>query len=150
MARLRCTLTSGGEIPLSAGTAKTTMQIVAAANHRVAIKSVGFFFDGVSSSNEPIAIEFLRQSSAGTASAAALTGDEGTPSETIQTTGGTACTAEPTAGAVLRRYECHPQAGYERSYAQDEEILVPGGGRLGVRFTAPNNVNMTGFICVEE
>jgi hypothetical protein len=150
MARLRAVLESGGEIPLSAATAKTVLQIVAASNHRVALKGFSISFDGVSSSNEPVQIEVLRQTSAGTASAASLNADEGTPAETIQTTGRTNCTAEPTAGAVLRRYECHPQAGYERSYAQDEEILIPGGGRLGIRLTAPNNVNCTGFIAVEE
>lgn len=151
MARLRAVQATGGEIALSAATARTIIQLAAATNTRIALKSFGFFFDGTSSSNEPVRIDLMRQSSAGTASAATPASDmETTPAETIQTSGRTAFTVEPTYGNVLRSYNCHPQAGFERSYAMDEEIIVPGGGRLALRLTAPANVNVAGFMCFEE
>jgi len=57
------------EIALSGATAKTVLQLVAASNHCVKIKSWGVFFDGTSVTAEPVQVRLLRQTDAGTMSA---------------------------------------------------------------------------------
>jgi hypothetical protein len=149
MARVRAVATTEGEIALSAATAKTVLQLVAAANHLVAVKGFSISFDGTSSSAEPVQVDILRQTTAGTSSA-------GTPVEetvtgvTLQTTSRITITAEPTAGAVLRRYEVHPQAGLLEKFTFEDEIIIGAAGRLGIRCTAPATVNCLAHMAFEE
>jgi hypothetical protein len=139
-----------GELAVTASTEKCLVQIVAPANHRVKVRGFGVFFDGTSVSAEPVRVQLLRQTSAGTMSA--LTPAQEIPvSETIQTTAlkdgsGTV----PTAGDVLATFEVHPQSGYEKMYPLGQEIIVPGGGRLGINVLAGANVNATAAIYFEE
>lgn len=150
MARLQFSVTTEGAIALSAATAKTILQVAAPSNQRLAVKGFGVFFDGTSGSAVPVAVELLRQSTAGTMSSATPVPDDDDWTETIQSTCQKTATVEPTAGSVLRRYDVPPTSGYERSYAPDEEIHIKGGGRLGLRCTAPASVNVTGWIDIEE
>lgn len=149
MARIRTTTTTEGEIALTAATAKTILQVVAPTNQRLALCGFSVSFDGTSSAAEPVQVEILRQTTAGTMSSATPCMD-GVGSETVQTTAQKTATAEPTAGNILRRYDIHPQTGLAVAFGPDEEILIPGGGRLGIRCTAPASVNVTGYITVEE
>jgi hypothetical protein len=70
--------------------------------------------------------------------------------ETIQTTASHTATAEPTAGDVLDAIEVHPQSGYEKIFPLGDEIIVPGGGRVGIECTAPAGVNVRAKIAFEE
>lgn len=149
MARLRISVTTEAELALTAATAKTILQWVAPANQRVACTGFAVSFDGTSSTAEPVQVELVRQTDAGTSSAATPVRD-GVGSETIQTTARKNATVEPTTTDVLRRYNVHPQTGFERAFGPDEEILIAGGGRLGLRCTAPAGVNVTGHILAEE
>lgn len=149
MARLNVTITSEGEIALVAATAKTVIQAVAPTNQRLALRSFSVSFDGTSGAAEPVQVDLVRQTDAGTSTAATPV-REGVGSETIQTTGRKNATAEPTTTDVLRRYNVHPQQGFERIFGYDEEILIPGGGRLGLRCTAPAGVNVVGHMTLEE
>jgi hypothetical protein len=130
-----------GEIALVGTTAKTALQIVAPANHRVLIEEVGIFFDGTSVSAEPVVVEVLRQTTAGTMSAATPVKRNSADDETLQTTAQHTATVEPSAGDILDVWEIHPQSGWEKIYPLGREIQVPGGTRLGIRLTAPANVN---------
>ena len=151
MAGLRAVATTEGEIALAAGTAKTILQLVAPTNQRLRLTGFGVFFDGVSSTAEPVQVELLTQTSAGTSSAGTPVKDGDPGSETLQGTSRITITAEPTAGNVLRRYEIHPQGGgLERVLSYDEQINIPGGTRLGIRCTAPATVNATGHMTYEE
>lgn len=150
MARLRFSITTEGEVALSAATAKTVLQAAAAANQRVALRSFGVSFDGVSGSAEPVVVELLRQTTAGTMSACTEVVEDDSLPETVQTVGQRTASAEPTAGAVIRSYEVHPQSGIERVFGPDEEIIIKGGGRLGLRCTAPAAVNVSAFMSLEE
>lgn len=151
MAGLRCALTTEGEIALTAATAKTILQVVAAANHRVSLCGFSVSFDGVTAANEPVNVELLVQSTAGTMSAATPVRDGDPGSETLQTTAQKNATVEPTAGNILRRWLFHPQGGgMERSFGYDERITIPGGTRLGLRCTAPQAVNVVGHMLFEE
>jgi hypothetical protein len=149
MARIRTAVTTEGEIALVAATAKTILQLVAPAQQRIAVRAFSVSFDGTSGSAEPVQVDILRQTTAGTMSSATVVRED-VGSETIQMTAQKTATAEPTAGDVLRRYEVHPQAGIEVKYGFDEELLIPGGGRLGLRVTAPANVNAVGHFSCEE
>lgn len=148
MARINVAVTTEGEIALVAATAKTVLQVVAPTNQRLALKSFSVTFDGVSATGEPVQVDLVRQTSAGTMTSATPV-REGVGSETLQTTAQKNASAEPTTTDVLRRYEVHPQGGYERVFG-DDELLIAGGGRLGLRCTAPANVNCVGHMTVEE
>ncbi len=152
MARMKLSVTTEGEVGLVAATAKTILQLVAAANTRVAVRGFSVSFDGTSGSAEPVQVDVLRQTGAGTGgSAATPVKEDGLGSETIQTTAQkNIATTEPTAGDVLRRYQIHPQTGAEFKFGLDEELIIPGGGRLGLRCTAPANVNAVGHFSIEE
>lgn len=139
MAALNC-VAQTAEVALAAATAKTVLQLVAAANQRIRVLGWGIFFDGVSATAAPAEVRTLRQSTAGTMSA--LSPVLMHPAdETIQTTAQHTATVEPTAGDVLDVIECHPQGGYEKWFPPGYEIIVPGGGRLGLEVTAPAIVN---------
>lgn len=150
MARLRGTVTTEGEVALSSATAKTILQIEAPTNHRVALTAFSVSFDATSAGLEPVNVEILRQTTAGTMTSATPVKDDSSLTESIQTSAQRDATSEPTAADVLRRYNIHPQDGYERVFGPDEEIIVPGGGRLAIRCTSANDVNVTGHMSFEE
>jgi len=128
------------EVALAAATAKTVIQLVAPANHRVRVLGWGIFFDGVNTAGEPVQVRVMRQTTAGTMSA--LTPVQVQPvSETIQSTAQHTATAEPTAGDLIDMIECHPQQGYEVKFPMGQEIIIAGSGRLGIECTAPAIVN---------
>lgn len=137
------------EVALVAATAKTIVQLVAPANHRVKVLGWGIFFDGVSVTAEPVQVRVLRQTTAGTMSA--LTPAQVRPvAETIQATAQHTATVEPSAGDVLDIVEVHPQSGFEVKFPMGQEIVVAGAGRLGIECTAPANVNVRAKIFFEE
>src|SRR5262249_36787477 len=110
MAGVRFKATKSG---VSTGTsAKTLMQIVAAANHGVPIDEVSISFQGTSNSASPIRVRVLRQTTTGTMSALTPVKDPDDTDETLQTTAQHTATAEPTASDVLIEEYVHPQAGY--------------------------------------
>ena len=53
-------------------------------------------------------------------------------SETIQSTALHTATAEPTTGDILDIAEVHPQSGYEVKYPIGQELIIPGGSRVGI------------------
>lgn len=144
---LACVQTA--EIALTAATAKTVLQLVAPANQRLIVKRWGVFFDGTTSSAEPVQVRLLRQTTAGTMSAL-------TPvrinagSETLQATAQHTATAEPTASDVLDVLEVHPQSGADIVFPLDMQLTVAGGTRLGVECTAPAGVNVRAKMWYEE
>jgi len=137
------------EVALTAATAKTVLQIVAASNHKIKILEWGVYFDGVSVTAEPVQVRLLRQSTAGTMSSLTPV-KRSTDSEALQTTAQHTATGEPTPGDVLEVKEIHPQSGYEKIFPMGQEIKVPGGGRIGIECTAPAGVNVRAQIAFEE
>jgi hypothetical protein len=124
------------EILLTAATIRTVLQVLAPTNIRVKVKRWGVFFDGVSVTGEPVQVELLRQTTAGTMSALTLVKKLNLGSETIQTTATHSATStEPTASDIYDAKEVHPQQGYE--------YIFPLG-------TAPANVNVRAVIELEE
>lgn len=138
------------EVALTAATARTVIQLVAASNHRVKLLSYGVYFDGTSSSAEPVQVRLLRQTTAGTMTSLTLTKRDDSIGETLQTTGQHSATAEPTAGDVLEVKEVHPQSGYEKVFPFGQEIIIGGGDRAGIECTAPAGVNVRAEMIFEE
>ena len=144
-------LATTAEIALTAATAKTVLQLVAAANHRVKLQAWGVYFDGTSSSAEPVQVELKRQTTAGTMSALTPTKADDSIADTLLTTAQhTATGAEPTAGDLLKRVEVHPQGGYEEQCPYGQEYIMGGGDRLGIVCTAPAGVNVVAWTRFEE
>lgn len=136
---------------ISTGTsAKTLIQVVAAANHRIKINELSVSFKGTSNSAAPIKVRVLRQTDAGTASALTPVKGNDADDETLQTTAQHTATAEPTAGDVLRSLEVHPQSGFYWQAPFGGEIIVKGGGRVGIEVTAGADVNAIAQIIGEE
>jgi hypothetical protein len=120
--------------------AKTLVQIVAASNHRVHVEEIGISFNGVSNTAEPIKVDILRQTTAGTMSALTLVkGEDST--ETLEVTAQHTATAEPTAGDVLETFYVHPQGGRDWQAPFAKPFSITGGTRLGVRVTAAASVS---------
>ena len=138
------------EVALSAATAKTALQIVAASNHRVKILRWGVFFDGTSVTAEPVQVELTRQTTAGTMSSNTPKKLDDSLAESLQTTAQDNATAEPTKGDIIDVVEVHPQQGYEIIYPLGQEPIVGGGDRAGIICTAPASVNVRVKIVFEE
>lgn len=138
------------EVALSAATAKTVVQLVAAANHRVKILGWGVYFDGVSTTAEPVQVRFLRQTSAGTMTSLTPNKKDDSIADSLLTTAQHTATAEPTAGDLIKAIEVHPQQGYEYTSPFGGEVIVGGGDRVGIECTAPAAVNVRAWIDFEE
>lgn len=136
---------------VSTGTSlKTIIQVVAASNHRCVIKEWSISFQGTSNSAAPILVEVLRQSTAGTMSSLTPVKNNSGDDETLQTTAQHTATAEPTAGDVIDSVLVHPQTGYTWQAPFGSELIIVGGGRLGIRVTAGASVDCVATIKGEE
>lgn len=142
--------------PVATGTsAKTILQVVAAANHAVRIDEISIAFQGQTNTAAPIQVDYIRQTNAGTlgTSTSTIKKDPSDWGETMQTSildGGTGYSAEPSAGDILRTEFVHPQQGYTWQAPYGREIKISGGGRLGIRVTAGASVNCVVTVYGEE
>lgn len=149
MARNGFTLITPAEVALSAATVKTVAQVIAATNVIAAVTGLEITFDGISNTEAPVNVEILRQTTAGTMTSQTPKKTKDT-STALGVTGSYNATAEPTAGDILKVFHIHPQAGVTMPLQLENEIEIPGGGRLGVRVTAPAAVNCLLTITGEE
>lgn len=150
MARLLAVF-STAEIAAAVGANKTMLQILAPANHRVVVKRVGVYFDGISPTEQPIEIMAARQTTVGGGSSGCTPVKlDNSLAETIQTSGIMGCTSEPTTTDIVEVCEAHPQQSYEWIYPLTEEIVVAGGTRLGIIVKAPQAVNCRTKLVIEE
>lgn len=130
-----------GQIATTTST-KTLLQIVAAANHRVLVDEVHIAFEGTTSTDAPIQVRILKQTTAGTASALTLVKKNAGDDETLQTTAQHTATAEPTAGDVYFSTFVHPQGGrFSLVLPREKAFVIVGGQRLGVEVTAGASVD---------
>jgi len=152
MAGLRFSLTIA---PTATGTSKQTMvQLLAPTNQRVKVKGWSFSFDGTSNTAVPITCTVEKQTTAGGGSPTSLTPVKLDPDwhETIQSTAiqNQNNSTQPTLGAIERQQKVHPQGAWEELLPAGEEILVPGGTRLGFTCTAASGVNAIVEVICEE
>lgn len=149
MARLRFTLATTAEVVFTTSL-KTAASITTPANQRVAIRGFAIAFDGVSSTAGGAEVQLVIHSSSGTYSVATLSKTLRGTTEALNSSGNFNCSAEPTYSAILKSYEVNQMTGYERAFAQDEEIELAGGERFGILVRASSGVNGHVFIDAEE
>ena len=140
------------EIALTAATAKTVIQLIAASGHRVTILGWGVFFDGTSAAAEPVQVDVIRQTSAGTGGdALTLQKFDDSIADALATTALSDIDgSEPTGSVILDVAEVHPQAGYEIMYPFGQEIIIGAGDRVGIRCNAPAAVNVRAKVRFQE
>lgn len=149
MARLRFSLNTTAEVALTTSL-KTVLHLNPAANTRVAVRGWGIAFDGVSSTAGGAEVILAIQSSSGTFTGSTLSKLIRGTTETLGTSGSFNASAEPTLSEALLSYDVNQMTGYERAFAQDEEIELSGGTRLGLVVRASTAVNCHAFIVAEE
>ena len=150
MARLRFTVnTSTAEVALTTAL-KTVLSVTNTADRRVAIRGFSVAFDGVSSTAGGAEVLLVIHSSSGTFTATTPVKDLRGTTEALNSSGLVNCSAEPTVSATLRAYNVNPMTGYERAFAQDEEIELAGGERFGLQVRASSGVNCHAFLNAEE
>lgn len=138
------TVTTGGEVALSAATAKSILSVIAPAQFGIDLRSVEIAFDGVTASNEPVLVEICSstQATAGTTSSA-------TPVQVYGraiTAGFTAAknyTAEPTVLTVIDEFSLSPNGGLViRDWPLGEGFDQDVSKALIIRCTAPQTVSV--------
>ena len=146
------TIETTGDIALTAATAKTILNFIAAANGTFIVVEFAVSFDGTSATAEPVTVElcYSTQAGAGTTTSHTITQARG-PTRTVQGTAQRNYSAEPTALTVWKRWLVHPQTGIELQFPlgrEPEEIVTADG--ICLRCTAPATVNAQGYMEIEE
>jgi hypothetical protein len=143
MAGNNFSLTPTAVVACPGGTAKTVLQATAASNVGLKLNALEITADGTSNTAQPMIVEVMTQTTAGTMSSCTPQKyPDPDPTESLQVTGQSNATVEPTTTTLLRRFHIHPQQGKTEYLPFGEELKVQGGGRVGVRITAPANVNV--------
>jgi len=146
MAALELTANSNSQA-IAATTAETVLQLTAAANHRIRVK--GFSVTVAGTSPIDLTVRIVRQTTAGT-SGTAVTPVKLEPgaAETIQTTAATNFSAEPTSTDVLGYMRL--QGSYKEIFPLGNEIIIAGGGRIGIECTCTSSATVAAEFRFEE
>lgn len=142
---------SKAAISTGTGGIKTLIQIVAPANQRLEVQEIGIGFHGTNNTAEPILVQLIYQSTAGTMSALTLVLDDPDLQETIQSTAQYNASAEPTSGNVARQWTVHPQNLWAFAWNPGRGPKVKGGTRIAIAVS--NNgtaINCDPYIKFEE
>lgn len=139
------------EQALAAATAETLLQLVTPATRRAKILGFSLCGASVTSSEAPMLIEFLLQTTAGTAAAQ-------TPQPLDDADPAALCTAqknftaEPTAGAIKRRLKLTPVGGtIVYHFPEGQELKIAVSARMGLRVTSPAaQSNVTAELIYQE
>jgi hypothetical protein len=138
------------DVALSAGVAKTVLQIAAPATRRGKVKEVGISFDGTNSAADPVEVVLMRQSTAGTMTSQTPTPrQDGDPAALFS--GSRNASAEPTPGNVIGRWLVSPAGGlFVIQYPQGDEPEIAASGRVGLVCNSPAAVNCQAYIVHQE
>jgi hypothetical protein len=132
MAALDCIVNSGTQA-LTSNAERTLLQLKAATFQRIKVKGYSVTMGGIVVKN--LIVRVVMNTDAGVASTT-LTPTKLTrgAAETIQTVAKTGFSSEPTAGDVLQFKRL--QSSYEKIFPMGQEIIVEGGGWLGIAVTS--------------
>ncbi len=130
--------------------AKTVIQLVAPANQILALTGYGFGGRGITNTEQPGLVEFMRQTTAGTASSLTARKKQPSRAETLQGAAQEDFTVEPTTTDKVRHHTIHPQTDLEIRDGFGNEMEVEGGGRLGMRATFADVQTVDNYIDFEE
>lgn len=137
-------------VALVAATAKTLVQLVPATNRPLRIIELGISFDSVLSTDAPVAVDLMRQSTAGTSSALTLVSDQEDEAASIVCTGLQTFTVEPTAGNILRTWHVSPIGGlFVVQWPLDREPVALTS-RIAIRCNSPQVQAATAYLIGAE
>lgn len=147
------TVDTAGDVALTAATAKTVLNVIAASGSVVRAVELGVSFDGVTAAAEPVTVELCKstQATAGTSTAHTPV-QSGGPTRTVQSTAARNYTAEPTVLTAVKRWLVHPQGlpfVLQFPLGREPEQVTSANG-LCVRLTAPAAVNAQAYLEFEE
>lgn len=147
--------TEGEVAPAAAGTPKTFLNVIAAANRRFMITELGIGFVGVTAAAKPVLVELVSstQATAGTSSAVTPRAIVVSNASTVQSTAAKTYTVEPTVLTPVREWLVHPQAPLVVQFPLGREAIsaIAGGLALRVTFaTGETTVNGRAYIEFEE
>lgn len=147
MAGLLCSLVPSGGVSFTSGTAKTGIILTAPANHRLIITQFGASTTLASPTVAPGEMVVYRATTTGafTALSPKLLCAGG---ESPLASGGYNATVEPTVGDILKVLRV--DRGYFEARPLDKPIVVPGGGRIAIKFTFSVGILIVPFIEYEE
>lgn len=120
-------------VAIAAGVAETILQLIAAANHRVALTSYNMNGSGISNTEQPGEWDLIRQTTGGTSSAGTVTQEDDSIAETLLTTSLITFTVEPTSTDIVRSHTVHPQTSLNLKEQFSREKIIGGGDRMGLR-----------------
>src|SRR4051812_6455490 len=138
-------------VALVAATAKTIVQVVPGTNTPIRVVEIGVSFNGITTTDVPVTVDLLRQTTAGTSSSLTLVADQEQNTKTAVATALKTFTAEPTAGNVLRTWYVTPIAGlFVIQFPLGREIDALTN-RIAIRCNAPTTaVSVSAYISFEE
>ncbi len=143
-------------VALVAATAKTVVGVKAAANVALKLLEAAASFDGATSSNAPVVVDFNRSTFATNPPSTSSTGltplkrDPGR-AETVQATAAHTWVVEPTVLTAAHSKDIGQFNGlyhYINPFASPH--IIVGGQGFCITMTSPNNVNATGHLTIEE
>lgn len=153
MAGQRCTVNSG-EVTMVANTAKTLLQIKAAANQRALIRSLRVTGKQPAGGTDTPGKLRMTRSTANFGTAGSYpTPSKDNPSngETVQTTAGVNFSVEPTSPTDSALWwEVQPQGGIIEFLPPGSEITVPGGQSVNFEFTVAGTPSVLLTVGFEE
>lgn len=139
---------------ITTGTAAKTIQVLtAASNHALTVERVEIGFDGTSTTGPQVLVEFIKGTLSGGSGSSAANPVEGYASdpETVQATGVSGYTSEPThTGNVVFATYVHPQGKYVWVPPDPFVAKVAGATSFSVRVTVSSAVNYAGTITARE
>lgn len=123
--------------------ARTILQLVMATGTTGRLVDFAMTFDGTTSTATPVLVQLMRQTSAGTSSSVTPVKLDPNDTATSATAGKTFTSTDPTASDVLYEWRIPPTSGIVMQFPLGREVLIRGGGRLGLVVTAAATVNAT-------
>lgn len=148
MGRAQYTLQTGGNVALSAATAKTVLCVISPSSFGIDLLKVRIGFDGVTSTAVPVLCELMTStlasnSTPGTGNTSATVGQINGRSITAGFTGFYASTSEPTVLTAFDSFPLTPTGGllfYDYPLSDSPDVGVSSG--IVLRCTAPASVNV--------
>lgn len=144
---------NSGEVVLVANTAKSILQIKAAANQRVKVLQIFLFGkQPAGGTDTPVKVRLTRNSASfGTFTAVTFAKNDPSDAETIQTTGGSNASVEPTTPTDAGKwYELPPQTGFIELVTPGQELKIPGGQSIQVECTSTGTPTVLATFLIEE
>lgn len=135
-------------VALVAGTPKSVLSLIAAANINLILKSLSIGFNGVSGTEEPALVELVRFASDGTGTSVTpiVTDLSGA---TVQATSKHTYTVEPTTATILGQWKIHTQSSLILPFYGN--VILPKASVTCLRVTKlTNNGNCWAVLHAEE